>query len=82
MPHDDAFGPVAKMGYSWQLSDDNRGGKIFGFYILNFFSSAWVQCIGLGTSDTAGYTKRTVYAAGTFIGYSLGNILGSLLFNA
>ncbi|KAH8883177.1 MFS general substrate transporter [Thozetella sp. PMI_491] len=66
----------------WQLGNDKPGGRIFGFYMLNFFSSAWVQCIGLGTSNTAGYTKKTVYAAGTFIGYSLGNIMGSLLFDA
>lgn len=45
-------------------------------------SWVWVQCIGLGTSNVAGYTKRTVFASGTFIGYSLGNVLGSLLFDA
>ncbi|KAL6695640.1 pyridoxal phosphate-dependent transferase [Trichoderma pleuroticola] len=64
----------------WKL-DNSRGGKIFAFYLLNFFSSAWVQCIGLGTSNTGGYTKKAVYASGTFIGYSLGNITGSLLFD-
>lgn len=52
-----------------------------GFYLTTFFSSAWVQCIGLGTSNVAGYTKKTAYAGGTFIGYSLGNILGPLLFH-
>ncbi|KAF7553038.1 hypothetical protein G7Z17_g3890 [Cylindrodendrum hubeiense] len=57
-------------------------GRITGFYLLNFFSSAWVQCIGLGTSNVAGYTKKAVYAAGTFIGYSLGNIIGPLMFDA
>lgn len=64
---------------SWKV--DNKGAKIFGFYLLNFFSAAWVQCIGLGTSNTGGYTKKAVYAAGTFIGYSLGNVTGSLLFD-
>ncbi|GFP59123.1 hypothetical protein ACSS6W_007790 [Trichoderma asperelloides] len=63
----------------WKV--DNRGAKIFGFYFLNFFSAAWVQCIGLGTSNAGGYTKKSVYAAGTFIGYSLGNVMGSLLFD-
>ncbi|KAH7145438.1 major facilitator superfamily domain-containing protein [Dactylonectria estremocensis] len=66
----------------WKLPDSNTGGRITGFYLLNFFSSAWVQCIGLGTSNVAGYTKKAVYAAGTFIGYSLGNIIGPLMFDA
>lgn len=59
-----------------------RAGRVIGFYLINFFSSAWVQCIGLGTSNVAGYTKKAVYAAGTFIGYSIGNIAGMLLFDA
>lgn len=67
------------MHSSWKV--DNKGAKIFGFYFLNFFSAAWVQCIGLGTSNAGGYTKKSVYAAGTFIGYSLGNVTGSLLFD-
>ncbi|KAJ4180521.1 hypothetical protein NW767_014385 [Fusarium falciforme] len=66
----------------WQLPDSNRAGRIIGFYLINFFSSAWVQCIGLGTSNVAGHTKKAMYAAGTFIGYSLGNIIGPLMFDA
>jgi cytochrome c biogenesis protein CcdA len=53
-----------------------------GFYLINFFSSAWTQCIGLGTSNVAGHTKKSVYAAVTFIAYSLGNIIGPLMFDA
>lgn len=59
-----------------------RAGRIVGFYLINFFSSAWVQCIGMGTSNVAGHTKKAVYAAGTFVGYSLGNIVGPLMFDA
>ncbi|KAF5006339.1 hypothetical protein FDECE_7267 [Fusarium decemcellulare] len=66
----------------WQLPDSKRAGRITGFYLINFFSSAWVQCIGLGTSNVAGHTKKAVYAAATFIGYSLGNIAGPLMFDA
>ncbi|KAH6982676.1 major facilitator superfamily domain-containing protein [Ilyonectria destructans] len=66
----------------WQLPDSMRAGRIVGFYLISFFSSAWVQCIGLGTSNVAGHTKKSVYAAGTFIGYSLGNIVGPLMFDA
>ncbi|KXX81879.1 Thiamine pathway transporter THI73 [Madurella mycetomatis] len=66
----------------WQLPSDNRAGRIVGYYLINFFSSAWVQCIGLGTSNVAGHTKKAVYAAATFIAYSVGNIVGPLMFDA
>ncbi|RSM12099.1 hypothetical protein CEP52_002617 [Fusarium oligoseptatum] len=66
----------------WKLPDSALAGRIVGFYLISFFSSAWVQCIGLGTSNVAGHTKKAVYAAGTFIGYSLGNIVGPLMFDA
>ncbi|KAK7969901.1 major facilitator superfamily domain-containing protein [Apiospora saccharicola] len=66
----------------WQLTNEQRAGRVVGFYLINFFSWVWVQCIGLGTSNIAGHTKRTIYASGTFIGYSLGNVIGSLLFDA
>ncbi|QGI67568.1 hypothetical protein CEK26_011519 [Fusarium fujikuroi] len=66
----------------WQLPDSKKAGRIVGFYLVNFFSSAWVQCIGLGTSNVAGHTKKAVYAASTFIGYCLGNIIGPLMFDA
>lgn len=36
----------------------------------------------MGTSNVAGHTKKTVMAAGTFMGYSLGNVVGPLTFNA
>ncbi|KAK4041148.1 hypothetical protein C8A01DRAFT_15075, partial [Parachaetomium inaequale] len=39
--------------------------------MINFFSSAWVQCIGLGTSNVAGHTKKAIYAAATLIAYSV-----------
>lgn len=36
----------------------------------------------MGTSNVAGHTKKATMAAGTFIGYSLGNIIGPLTFDA
>ncbi|KAL6852242.1 hypothetical protein ACO1O0_006783 [Amphichorda felina] len=69
-------------GLLWQLPSSNRPGRIIGYYLINFFSSAWTQCIGLGTSNVAGYTKKSVYAAVTFIAYSIGNIVGPLMFDA
>ncbi|KAK4940890.1 hypothetical protein LTR10_019043 [Elasticomyces elasticus] len=66
----------------WQLPSSARGARIAGYYLINFFSAAWVQCIALGTSNVAGHTKKATYAAATFFGYSLGNIIGPLTFNA
>ncbi|KAE8149346.1 major facilitator superfamily domain-containing protein [Aspergillus avenaceus] len=66
----------------WKLPTSMQAGRILGFYLINFFSSAWVQCIGLGTSNVSGHTKKALYAAGTFVGYSLGNIVGPLMFDA
>ncbi|KAL2145267.1 hypothetical protein VTI28DRAFT_7635 [Corynascus sepedonium] len=57
-------------------------GRIVGYYLINFFSASWVQCIGLGTSNVAGHTKKAVYAAATFMAYSVGNIIGPLMFDA
>lgn len=51
-------------------------------YLINFFASAWIQCIALGTSNVAGYSKKGIYAAGVWIGYCVGNIVGPLLFDA
>ncbi|KAL4805381.1 major facilitator superfamily domain-containing protein [Aspergillus unguis] len=66
----------------WQLPSSARAARIIGFYLINFFSSAWVQCIAMGTSNVAGHTKKATLAAGTFVGYSLGNIIGPLTFDA
>ncbi|KAG6288142.1 hypothetical protein E4U09_005735 [Claviceps aff. purpurea] len=69
-------------GLLWKLDNINKSGRIAGFYMISTYCAAWIQCIGLGTSNVAGYTKKAVYAAGTFIGYSLGNIIGPLIFDA
>ncbi|SPN99240.1 related to allantoate permease [Cephalotrichum gorgonifer] len=66
----------------WQLPNSMRGGRIVGLYLINFFGSAWIQCVALGTSNVAGYTKKGTYAAGVWIGYCAGNIMGPLLFSA
>lgn len=59
-----------------------RAGRIVGLYLINFFSSAWIQCIALGTSNVAGYSKKGAYAAGVWVGYCVGNIIGPLMFDA
>lgn len=73
---------LTPLSFRWQLPNSQRAARIIGFYLINFFSSAWVQCIAMGTSNIAGHTKKATMAAGTFIGYSLGNIIGPLTFNA
>ncbi|GMG22455.1 unnamed protein product [Aspergillus oryzae] len=70
------------IGRNWRLPSSKTAARIIGFYLINFFSAAWVQCIAMGTSNVAGYTKKATMAAGTFMGYSLGNIIGPLTFDA
>lgn len=48
---------------------------------MNFFSFEYIQVVGLGTANVGGYSKKTTYSAGIFIGYCLGNIIGPLLFD-
>ena len=64
----------------WQL--ESLGGRITGLYLINFFSSSWIQVIAMGTSNVAGFSKKTTYASGIWIGYCVGNIIGPLLFDA
>ncbi|KAG5927388.1 hypothetical protein E4U42_002299 [Claviceps africana] len=69
-------------GLLWKIHNPNNLGRVVGFYLISFFCSGWIQCIGLGISNVAGSTKKAVYASGTFIAYSLGNIMGPFIFNA
>ncbi|KAL5316251.1 hypothetical protein ACEPPN_015296 [Leptodophora sp. 'Broadleaf-Isolate-01'] len=66
----------------WQLPTASYGARIFGEYCLVLFSWPWTQCIGLGTSNVAGSTKKSTMAAGVFIAYCIGSIAGPLLFDA
>jgi MFS family permease len=66
----------------WQLSADQVGGRIAGIYLVSFFGFPYVQAIGFGTCNFAGYTKKSTVAAGVFVAYCLGNIIGPLLFDA
>ncbi|GAM43494.1 hypothetical protein TCE0_050r18352 [Talaromyces pinophilus] len=66
----------------WKLPASQRAARIIGYYLINFFSFAWVQCIAMGTSNVAGHTKKATMAAGTFVGFALGNIIGPLTFSA
>ena len=65
----------------WQLGRSNTAGRVAGVYLVTFFGSCYVQVIAFGTSNFAGYTKKSVVAAGIFVAYCLGNIIGPLLFD-
>lgn len=62
----------------WQLPRSNKGGLLFAAYILASFGGTYCVLLGVVMANSAGYTKRTVNAAGVFIGYCVGNIIGPL----
>ncbi|SPO04690.1 related to allantoate permease [Cephalotrichum gorgonifer] len=66
----------------WQVPSTNPAGRIVGLYLISFFASCWLSAISLGTSNVAGYSKKGAYAAGIWIGYCIGNIIGPLLFHS
>ncbi|KAM5350826.1 hypothetical protein ACJ41O_007331 [Fusarium nematophilum] len=68
--------------YQWKVPSSMPAGRIVGLYLINFFAACWLQAISLGTSNVAGYSKKDAYAAGIWVEYCFGNIIGPLLFDA
>ena len=66
----------------WQLPPTQTAGRTIGIYLVTFFGSCYVQVIAFGTCNFAGYTKKSIVAAGILVAYCLGNIIGALLFDA
>ncbi|KAE8336588.1 hypothetical protein BDV24DRAFT_178466 [Aspergillus arachidicola] len=66
---------------TWRLPLSNNAGRLAGFYLMNFFSSAYIQVVGLGTSNVGGYTKKATSAASIFVFYCIGSIIGPVIFN-
>jgi len=62
----------------WQLSRTSKGGLLFAVYILGSFGGTYCVLLGVVMANSAGYTKRTLNAAGVFIGYCVGNLIGPL----
>ena len=56
----------------WRLPRGEKGGLLFGCYILASFGGAYAVLMGLQIANTAGYTKRSVTSSGIFVGYCLG----------
>lgn len=64
----------------WLLPRSALGGLLVGIYFLGSFGGAYVVLMIIQVANTAGYTKRAFTSAGIFIAYSLGNVIGPLLF--
>lgn len=52
----------------WLLPRDQKGGLLFGVYILASFGGAYAVLMGLQIANTAGYTKRSFTSTGLFLG--------------
>lgn len=72
------FGTITASILLWRLPRDERGGLLFGCYILASFGGAYAVLMGLQIANTAGYTKRSVTSSGIFVGYCLGKLSGSV----
>ncbi|CAK7217434.1 hypothetical protein SCUCBS95973_003150 [Sporothrix curviconia] len=66
----------------WLLPRSEKGPLLFAIYLLPAYGGTICLCFALNLANCAGYTKRTVYSAGAFIAYCLGNIAGPLSYRA
>jgi MFS family permease len=69
---------VVSATLQWQLPRSEKGGLLFAVYILGSFGGTYCVLLGVVMANSAGYTKRTLNAAGVFIGYCVGNLIGPL----
>lgn len=61
---------------------ENKGARLFAFYIFTSFASGIPLSLSLVSSNVAGYTKKATVSAMLFIAYCTGNIIGPFLFFA
>lgn len=61
----------------WLLPREQKGGLLFGCYVLASFGGGYAVTMGLQIANTAGYTKRSVTSSGIFVGYCLGKSITS-----
>lgn len=71
---------IASSSLLWRLPRHDRVGLLIAITFLPSFGGGYAILMGLQIANTAGYTKRTVTAAGMFIAWCLGNFTGPLLF--
>lgn len=63
-----------------ELPTTNKIGRLFGYWMMIIFSSAFPLMLSLIASNTAGFTKKATVNAMFFIAYCAGNIGGPQLF--
>ncbi|ETS74221.1 hypothetical protein PFICI_14087 [Pestalotiopsis fici W106-1] len=73
---------IAILGSSliYGLSDEQRVGRLFGYYIIVGFSVAFVQGLGIIQANVAGRTKKNVFTSSVFVSYCIGNLIGPQVF--
>ncbi|PQE31496.1 dal5-allantoate and ureidosuccinate permease protein [Rutstroemia sp. NJR-2017a WRK4] len=64
------------------LPSENKIGRLFGYWMMILFSSAFPLMLSLIASNTAGFTKKATVNAMFFISYCAGNIGGPQLFKS
>ncbi|KAG9250774.1 major facilitator superfamily domain-containing protein [Emericellopsis atlantica] len=64
----------------WQLSRDNHGGLLAGYYICASFVGSMVVALQMPANNVGGYTKRVTATAFVFLAYCAGNIIGPQAF--
>ncbi|KAF2099177.1 MFS transporter [Rhizodiscina lignyota] len=62
----------------WLLPRTRTGPLLVAVYLIPVYGGCVSMCFPLNLANCAGYTKRTVYSAGAFVAYCLGNIAGPL----
>jgi ACS family allantoate permease-like MFS transporter len=65
-----------------ELPTENKLGRLFGYWMMILFSSAFPLMLSLIASNTAGFTKKATVNAMFFISYCAGNIGGPQLFKS
>ncbi|POS81019.1 allantoate permease [Diaporthe helianthi] len=64
----------------WLLPLSERGGLLFGIFIIAFGIPPYILMTNTHVANTAGYTKRATSSAGIYVAYCVGNIIGPLVF--
>ncbi|KAI1179163.1 major facilitator superfamily transporter allantoate [Nemania sp. FL0916] len=62
------------------LPQENRGGRLAGYYLYQCASTGFVCLLSLISSNIAGWTRKTTAAAMYLITYCVGNIIGPQVF--
>ncbi|KAB8254209.1 major facilitator superfamily domain-containing protein [Aspergillus pseudonomiae] len=71
---------ILGMSLMYALPEENKIGRLLGYYLAIGFSATYVLSLGLIQANIAGRTKKTVVTAALFIAYCVGNLIGPQLF--